>query len=219
MEKSVMSGRSTGPERWTILSPEEQPLLPLGLIVAALWERKILIAACVAAALVLTSLYLLVEEKTYKATAVLLVEPRTPNVTEATEVLPGYGSDSAAIASQVEVLGSSTLLNRVIEAEQVGQDPEFTKTGMLGRFFGSAPSQNEIFETFRDKLDVVRQGATYVINVSFSSTDPEKAARIANAVTDAYLYGERIQSSALNNQVNEQLGGRIEVLRQSVAKA
>ncbi|MBU1314590.1 MAG: GumC family protein [Alphaproteobacteria bacterium] len=201
------------------MPPEEQPLLPLGLIIAALWERKFLIAACVAAALILTLLYLLMEEKTYKATAVLLVEPRTPNVTEATEVLPGYGADSAAIASQVEVLGSSTLLDRVIEAEEVAQDPEFTRTGMMGRLSGSAPSKNEIFETFRDKLDVVRQGSTYVINVSFSSTDPDKAARIANAVVDAYLRGERTQSSALNNQVNEQLGGRIEVLRQSVAKA
>ena len=42
----------------------------------------------------------------------------------------------------------------------------------------------------QNHLNVRRVGVTYVLEIAYRSTDPEKAARIANAVADAYLLNQ-----------------------------
>jgi uncharacterized protein involved in exopolysaccharide biosynthesis/Mrp family chromosome partitioning ATPase len=48
-------------------------------------------------------------------------------------------------------------------------------------------------EHYRNSLGVSRVGMSHVLDISFSSKDPDKAARIANAVADAYTR-EQLQS-------------------------
>jgi succinoglycan biosynthesis transport protein ExoP len=50
-----------------------------------------------------------------------------------------------------------------------------------------AALERAVIETFLKRLTVYREDVANVINVTFASTDPNKAARIANAIADTYV--------------------------------
>jgi uncharacterized protein involved in exopolysaccharide biosynthesis len=181
--------------------------------VRARWR---VVAASFIVTVSLTALYIAVTPKTYTAQSTVLLDPRQSRITEAQDVLAGIGSDNAAIASQVEVLRSSELLHAVFVELGLARDPEFSSPGLIGGMLGilrgetRAPSESAVFENFQSRVTAQRQAQTYVIDVRFRSNDPQKAARIVNAIVSRYLaneVGERTQASTdasklLENQIS-----------------
>lgn len=207
---------------------DERTLSPLVDMKAAwniLWSRRVMVVAITGAVLLLAVLYLAVTKPSYTATASVLIDPRDPRATSFSNVLPGIGADSAAIASQVFVIESRDLLDDVFKSQHLENDPEFSSRGLVSRLRGlfggkvEAPSPDRAFKRFQSRISVEREGLTYVIDVSFKSGSAEKAARIANAIVDRYrasLTGER---AAANNDVNSALQTKIGTLQKSVDDA
>ncbi len=109
------------------------------------------------------------------------VDPRTPKVTDASEVLSSYGQDSAAIASQVEVHVSSNVLQKVIASQNIINDPSTPRAALLSIFPANQrrmkmPSWRLSGRTWKS---CARDDLCH--HVSYTSNDPNKAARIANA--------------------------------------
>ncbi|TJW60150.1 MAG: exopolysaccharide biosynthesis protein, partial [Mesorhizobium sp.] len=198
------------------------PLFDIGPLWAILWGRRLLVLAFTGAALLLAVLYLAVTSPSYTATASILIDPRDARATNFNNVLPGIGADSAAIASQVFVIESQDLLGTVFDSQKLRNDPEFSSRGLISRvmsLFGGGTPQDAAFKRFQKAVSVEREGLTYVINVSFTSPSPEKAARIANAIVDRYkasLAGER---ETANDDVNSLLNDRIKGLQKDVSDA
>ena len=67
----------------------------------------------------------------YKATTIVLVDPRQPRFTNTEAVLSGIGNDAAAVESQVELIESSALARRVIARLNLDRDPDFTTSSAL----------------------------------------------------------------------------------------
>ncbi|MDK9697126.1 MAG: GumC family protein [Siculibacillus sp.] len=109
----------------------------------------------------------------YTASALVMVDPRNAKVTSADEVLPGIGGDSAAIASIAEIATSEGALAPVVAVAKLAEDPEFA---------GASSKEADVVAALRKAVKVTRRGLTYVIEVSATSKDSEKAARLANAV-------------------------------------
>ena len=149
---------------------------------------------------------------------------RDSRATNLNSVLPGIGADSAAIASQVSVIDSTDLLRKVFDDENLGEDPEFAGGGLLSSITGAlwgggSHSDDAVFEGFRKHVSVEREGLTYVIDVSVQLHDPEKAARIAQAIVGAYRASLEGQNEAANTKVNDLLTGRITGLQAAVGDA
>ncbi|MCC2113602.1 MAG: GumC family protein [Hyphomicrobiales bacterium] len=198
--------------------------MDISAIVGILWRRKLAIAASTVAFLVIATGYLAVTKPTYTAEAVILVDPRETNATSSPNVLGGIGSDSAAIASQVSIITSIGSLRAVFDAENIVNDPEFTRPGLVSGLIqivrGRKPAvPDEIFETFRKRVSVEREGLTYVLNVRFSSEDPNKAARIVNAIVERYISGQIAEKSGVSTEISGRLNDRIATLRQDVSTA
>jgi uncharacterized protein involved in exopolysaccharide biosynthesis len=200
------------------------PLIDMKAVWNILWSRRVMVAAIAGAVLLLAILYLAVTKPSYTATASVLIDPRDPRATSFSNVLPGIGSDSAAIASQVFVIKSRDLLNTVFKDQKLENDPEFSGTGLMSRLralFGKSgtAARDMAFKRFQSRLSVEREGLTYVIDVSFTSGSPEKAARIANAIVDRYSATLAGQREAANNDVNSALKAKIGTLQKSVDDA
>ncbi len=204
--------------------PTLAPLFDIGAVWAILWARRVMVLAIAGGALALALSYLAVTKPSYTATASILIDPRDTRATNFNNVLPGIGSDSAAIASQVFVIQSPDLLGSVFKSQGLESDPEFAGASLMSRLLsvlgtGASSPQDAAFKRFQSKVTVEREGLTYVINVSFSSPSPEKAARIANAIVDQYrasLVGER---ETANSDVNTLLTDRISGLQKDVSDA
>ena len=72
---------------------------------------------------------------------------------------------------------------------------------------------------FQSKLGVNRVSVSYVIEISFNSRDPEKAAQIANATADAYVREQLLSKIAAMEQGNEWLEARLNELRRKLNAA
>lgn len=201
------------------------PLIDILASVSILWQRRNLIIGATTALVLIAIVYLAVARPVYTAHAVVLIDPRGAHATDSSSVLSGLGADSAAIASQVAVIGSHEVLGPVFQSEGIATDPEFSGSGMLSGVLGllglssRQATEQEVYERFISQVEVEREGLTYILDISFRSQDPQKAARIVNAIVERYVGGQVTEKSDANAAVSDLLEGRIDVLQQAVTEA
>lgn len=142
----------------------------------------------------------------YTATAQILLEVPSENVFGNDRVIAQRNLGSEIVDSQILVLRSNGLLERVVEDLKLTDDREFIPSddGWLDAATGWLTSwlRKPGATSFPDKADtsvaatvnllrrvigVSRMGTSNVIEVSVRSSSAEKAAMLANAVTDIYV--------------------------------
>ncbi|MEI9415567.1 GumC family protein [Mesorhizobium sp. Cs1321R2N1] len=118
----------------------------------------------------------------YTATSRILIDPREQRVMQNEVVQQGFGSDMALVESQIEVITSEAVLKRVVQSSGLAKDPEFISAIKSGQ----DPSVVAL-EALAQATKVVRPENTYVLQISVTSKEAIKSARLANAVAAAYL--------------------------------
>ena len=147
-------------------------------------------------------LYLLTTPSSYTAIARMVIDTRKIPAFQQTQVMGDTTIDTAAVATQVEILTSENVSLAVIKDLKLTEDPEFVGkgTGLIGALFNLISSvfdsgepvsefelQRRALATFEDRRKITRVPLTYVMEISFRSLDRGKAAQIANAISDAYV--------------------------------
>jgi uncharacterized protein involved in exopolysaccharide biosynthesis/Mrp family chromosome partitioning ATPase len=228
-------------ERSADAPPDASLLAEILGVAGAVRRRWAWVALATAAALAAAVLFLMAVTPRYLATAQLLIDPRAKRIVEGAVVPGGFGSSAAGadtllVDSQVELIQSNTVLKKIVESERLHEDAEFAvpRSGggirillrnTIGRvLFGNereSPPATDPVDTavwrFADKhLRVRRPGNTYVINVSVISQDSAKAARLANAVANAYINDQVRATGDTTRDATAALQSRIEDLRKRV---
>lgn len=142
---------------------------------------------------------LFVLKPAYTATALVLVDPSNKDLLNPDQQLSNLSSDSARVDSEVELVASESALLTTIKELNLVEDPEFgVSIGLQDRLLallriaepklptGDAALQ-KIVTKLRNAVTVQRRGLTYLIAVQARSASPELAAKIVNAITDAYI--------------------------------
>lgn len=169
----------------------------------------------------------------YTAETKILIESGESEITRA-----GAGADevrtlldSEGVASQVQLIGSRDLATTVVDSLGLASLKEFNKPRFLpsfdqmlvrmglGRPVAEGPLEERVLQRFADKLDVFSIDKTRVITVGFSSTNPQLAAQVANAVADEYLALEREARRSTNADATRWLESQIADLRGKVTTA
>jgi uncharacterized protein involved in exopolysaccharide biosynthesis/Mrp family chromosome partitioning ATPase len=85
--------------------------------------------------------------------------------------------------------------------------------------------ESSIIQAFDQRLNVSRQGLTYLINISFWSEDAAKSVRIANAIAASYLEQQKDAKAGATRKANtliqrhvSQLQGQLRQAEQAVAE-
>lgn len=205
------------------------------------FRRRIRLFAAVAGLIFVAAILLtFTATPKYTATANVMLDNRQAQVVDMQAVLSGLPADSATVDTQVEVLKSRRLAERVTVALKLDEDPEFNgelrEGGLLepvtdalaGILATATPedvadnpvAQQKIRERVVDNvlagLSVRRSGLTYVINVSYESESPTKAADIANKFAELYLLEQLEAKFDATQQATTWLNERLEGLRQQV---
>jgi polysaccharide biosynthesis transport protein len=210
-------------------APQSGSLLDLRSLWLIVRRHVRLIATVIVLVLGCAAAGFLVFPARYSATATIIVDPRQPRVSPSESVLSGIGSDAAAVESQVDLITSSALAKRVIERLDLANDSEFASVSTVQRMATGVLSLlgihrdgdeetriNWILRRFQENLDVRRRGLTYVIEITFTSTVPAKAARIANAVAETYRDDQRSAKVDATMRASAWLNDRIAELRAKV---
>jgi len=199
-----------------------------------LFRRRLPLFAWVTATLFLlaASVILLIPQR-YAATAEIMIDPRRERVVELQQVLPDLPADTLVVDTEVEVLKSRALAQRVVGRLKLDRDPEFNaalRPGLLTGFGRGQPrprrpaarapaGEEAATSAVASRLKIARQGFTYVIAVSFSSVSPAKAAAIVTAFTDAYLQQQLDAKSLAARHASDWLSARLGGLRTQVEAA
>lgn len=163
----------------------------------------------VVAALILAgvTVYTFTATPTYTSAASVVITPQGADVLK--EQPTQSSADSSTIDTQVRVIESRAVARRVVDRLGLLADPEFNyrllpqkKRGfdlanlLKGAKPGATPTDRaagpqrvleDVTDSVRGRISARRSGLTYVVDIAFTSTDPEKSARIANAVAQEYI--------------------------------
>jgi uncharacterized protein involved in exopolysaccharide biosynthesis len=138
--------------------------------------------------------------------------------------------DQEAVTSQAQLILSRDLASEVIAKLKLNELPEFdpalgnislTKRvlGFLGVIRNplAMTPQERVLEAFYDRLTVFPVEKSRVIVIDFLSENPELAARVANAIADAYLKRQQEAKQDQARSAGQWLSGEIDSLRKKVA--
>lgn len=178
----------------TLLQPQADPSLDLRHLGRVLYKRKALVLSVWALSLGLAAAWVFSQPKIYKASTTVLVFERAPQVlgnevNEVVELSTGsYYRNKEFIDTQIKVVTSLALARKVAERMGLPRDAAFWQDG--GRSAPGPLAQRTLDRAAIRVLTLieaqVEPGAS-ILRISARHTDPQVAARLANATAEAYL--------------------------------
>ncbi|GLK74728.1 hypothetical protein GCM10017643_48470 [Ancylobacter dichloromethanicus] len=151
---------------------------------------------------------------------------------------------NATIENQISIIESLNLLRRVVEKEGLVNDPEFGSTPagpswrtafwnlfgftatavdeQVAADAGSASIPDDIRASIyrlRGALNVTRVGQAYILQISVTSTDRDRAARLANAVADAFIVDQLETRFEAARRASDWLNDRLQRLRDALRQS
>lgn len=206
-------------------------------------RRRLRLLSAVALAVFVTTILLTLQETPkYTATAGVVLDTRKERINNVQQVLSDLPTDSSVVDTEVEILKSGQLAERVVRALNLDQDPEFNPTlrkpagvsavvaGVKGLFGAAAPQPHRFTSIELQKLHegvvsnvignlaIRRVGLTYVINIGYVSESPTKAAAIADKFAELYLLEQLEAKFEATQQATRWLNNQLDQLRQQVLK-
>jgi uncharacterized protein involved in exopolysaccharide biosynthesis/Mrp family chromosome partitioning ATPase len=219
--------------------PRQTPAAAFNVLELAnlLWRRRVaiasaaLIGACVAVAIGKSL------TPRYTASAQLYVDPRELQLVER-ELTP-RAQDVSGLAmvleSQARLITSNNVLLQVIRDTHLEKDPEFgggnASKGILATLIGlfglelkptaEQRKESEIatLEALNRHVTIRKTERSFIVDVEVWSTQPEKAALLANAITNTYLAESRKSQSSAARRATTDLSGRLKELQERLRNA
>ncbi len=207
-------------------------------LVDLLWRRKIAIAsaALIGACLAVTAGKSLTPR--YTATAQLYVDPRELQLVdrELTPRAQDVSGMSMVVESQARLITSNSVLLQLIQRANLDKDPEFGGGGdgksLMSSLLGliglqpPAPSAAEIrdvqlaaLEALNKHITIRKTEKSFIVDIEVWSTDPAKAAMLANTLTNTFLTDSRNSQALAARRATGELSGRLKELRERLRNA
>jgi polysaccharide biosynthesis transport protein len=199
---------------------------------AFLRRQYVVVIFCALLAIVLGLVYLQHMPPRYTAHTAMIIDTRKGQVFQNQSILADAPVDLAEVESQVQIVKSENVAASVIKDLHLTELPEFVGGAadpidrLLAhlRWSPSPPGfefdlMRQAINTFERNLDAQRVGMSYVLDISYSANDPDRAAQIANAVADAYIVDQLDAKFHANRRASNWLQDRVGGLRDQAAAA
>jgi succinoglycan biosynthesis transport protein ExoP len=221
----------------------EREGLDLREIFSAFRRRKGVILGCAAVIMGLATTYIYQLTPRYTAQASLMLQEQSPQARDIQNVLSGLQDSTSVVATQVEVLGSPAIAERVatkLHLETIPEfnpslrpDPDFAPVAWLhqkvsallgleqGQSDGVVPIPKAITPAYiapalAPHMVASNDGVSYIIRVRATSESPVLAAQIANAYVDAYLTDQLEAKFEATRRASVWLNEHLSELREKV---
>jgi capsular exopolysaccharide synthesis family protein len=214
--------------------------LPLRELLAILRRRRRVIAWVVVLVTGLATLIGLQADKTYTATALVMVQPQEARIVDFEQVAQGLSPDAATIETQIKFIQSYDNLARTADLLNLTSDaalalPRAGLAGALAAAGGLLPDKwliaagladapevaadpeeitRRAVTSLRAGLKVVQSGNSHVLAISYTAQDPGRAAHFANGIAEAYVQGQLGDKLVATQGAREWLTQRVEEMRQ-----
>ena len=184
------------------------PTVDVGELARVAARRLRLLLPCLAIAGAIALAYIALTPSRYAATMSLLVDPRE-RVPVGLDAQPmPQTPDIALVESEMSILSSRAVLRRVVEAQNLAEDPEFRPglvslmvdglTSLLRAPAGDPDARvDAVVVALGERISVKRSERNYIADVEVRAATPAKAERLAGGLADAFF----AEQAALSDQV------------------
>lgn len=206
--------------------------IDLNSLLSILRRRRVLFL-CVAMGIFALGMFLTLRATpSYSATATVVIDTRRANVAPANEqVVTNSDMGSVTVDTELEVLRSNEMANRVAEALKLDSNPLFAPPReaptlswwqrLLGRTPPPIPRRAYDTQAQRDYINgrlqsglkVQRAGTTFALSITYSSPSPTFSADVANEYGRQYAQSSLLRKRANTEKAVAFLSKRIEELR------
>lgn len=198
-------------------------------ILRILYKRRWLLILLICLPVMAGLVYLKTKPDTYKATASVLLETQEIKLADFSDILSSMKFDNLTVPTQVQVIASPSLIRQTIDLLGIKQDEKGTlflgdpsqnsvKEPSVAEFEPESSDRYQIFKTFLSNLDVKQQGTSRVIEISFRSSDPFMAARVANTHAKQYMFSREQDKKKLAERLDKWLTDEILDLKEQSLK-
>ncbi|WP_324740394.1 polysaccharide biosynthesis tyrosine autokinase [Tsuneonella sp. CC-YZS046] len=219
----------------TSMAEQESERLNFRLFLNMLRRQSRLFLSTFALLLTFGVLMTLLQPKMYESNAVVLLKSTDQKlekrVTERADEETMQGD--ADVSTQIQIIGSVDLARDVVRKLNLIEDPKVNpwldpQPSLLGRLFGAdpqpvdlaklSPEQREAMEAklaqiVRYGLGAERLGTAYSVRIVYRSSDPEVAAKMANAFATEYVQSQVTRKKDETAEAAEFLSAKVEELR------
>ncbi|HEX2526774.1 MAG TPA: AAA family ATPase [Geminicoccus sp.] len=143
--------------------------------------------------------------------------------------------EGGTLDSQVQQIASHALAREVVQRLGLDQDPELSVGSLAPAWASGAPVELEaldatvpveplepsarLLDAFLARLQVAREGKSHVIAITWRSTDPAKAAAVANEVALGFVTSRIAEKHAAAERATQRLQQRRDGLRAAMFEA
>jgi succinoglycan biosynthesis transport protein ExoP len=193
-------------------------------------RQYLIILLCLMGSLPLGALYHFTASGTYTASTTMMIDTRQSQLQT---LLGDVAPDAAWIESQIGVLKSQNVAAYVVKQLRLAEDPAFSASdaGLLDKILArigwksGSESSSEAERVGRalfalsSQLEARRVGQSYMIRIDLRWHSPEQAAKIANAMIDAYIFEQLNAKYQSNRRAGDWLQERLQSLREQASVA
>ncbi|QIB35464.1 GumC family protein [Ancylobacter pratisalsi] len=224
---------------------EDGDRFDLHFIVDFLARRWMLILAVMLSVLALTFVIVMTLTPRYTSSAQILLDPNSRQNLGGDLAGIGVSIDSAVFDNQTSIISSVNFLRRVVEKQNLTKDPEFGVSSNSPSFFSAIvssimslfsssdmpeqdksiadgtipPDVRTSIAKLKAGMSVNRLQRTAILNVSVTSTDPERAARLANAIADEFIVDQLENRFESARRASDWLTDRLQSLREALRQS
>ncbi|PTQ66233.1 GumC family protein [Celeribacter persicus] len=213
----------------------DDDVIDLGALLSTLWRKKLWIIASVFIFALLGAFYAFaIATPKYRATSVILLDTSGEQLLDLGAVLPSLGTDSEAINTEVEVLKSRRLLERVVNAANLTEDPEFNssllppglktkiKNALTGTDIEPLSHDEQVTRAINavlDRMSVRNVPNTYVLQVTVETEDAQKSVQLADTIAEQYILYQMDVKFETTRDASEWLTSRVADLKIELERA
>ncbi len=220
-------------------SGQAKDVLPLDLraILGFLRRRFFLIAGAAVACLVFGLIFLLTTPPSFTAVATMIIDAKRVELFRNDSMFEGTTLNNSVVESELQVLGSRKVAEDVVRTMDLSNNDTFmnpprsiilsTIGGVRGFLTSLVSDQPEktgdrfqaAVERLRDGMSASRIGQSYVIQVTYTGSDPALSAEIANVIAATYIADQLSSRFDAAERAGGWLQARVAELREKAQAA
>lgn len=177
--------------------------------------------------------YTIIADREYSATAKVRVDPRKIDVLPGQSVASAFlNIESALLEGDVDLARSISVLRVAASRLNLDDDPDYNRSSLLADLRASISGfiksgtkriggHHDVDElrliALGDRTRIDRIGQSLLIRFAYRSSDPYRAARVANTIAEAFIDTQAHDQKQAISKITASLHERLGVMREEVA--
>ncbi|OOG66632.1 hypothetical protein B0E45_25645 [Sinorhizobium sp. A49] len=190
--------------------PGDRPLVDIKAVLRSVWQVRFIIAATTILGAIAGVAIALSTPSIYLSESRLYIDPREVRLTDSDLSKQSLATEGilALVDSQLEVLRSRTVMEKVARDLDLENDAEFSGTGAA-----EGEVSPRTLQKLSDAIRVWRDPKTFIVIVEAQSRSPERSALIVNRLVETFLGEETAAQSGFFQKTTAALDQRIVELK------